>query len=169
MGRKKTGKTPSQHVRASNEIMALMKADQAEKETWDEYFRRIYEASRPKNKCGTEIINVAQKSEIKEFGNPAINRCIAHLEKEIEGTLDGTKAKNRQFCHLLINKMKKDYPDKDPEAQILALITFGRKDSFHGKNMTSFEYIYKNKQKIIEAVRSQKQQSRNLVINDPSV
>jgi hypothetical protein len=131
----------------------------------------INEHIKKKNKHSNQVATIEHSNyvEPKQYGNPEINQCIEFLKSSLGGSLDGTIQKNRIFAKHLMGKMKKDYPDKEPVEQIKALITFGRKDNFHGKNMTSFEYIYKNKQKIIEAVRGQKQQVRNLVINDPNV
>lgn len=89
------------------------------------------------------------------YGNESINAIIQFFEVSLNsGSLDGSRAKNRQFAHHILNRMKKDYPDKDPVDQVKALISFGLKDPFHGKNLTSFEYLYRNTQKIIQSVKN---------------
>ena len=50
--------------------------------------------------------------------------------------------------------MKNDYPDKDPINLIHSLIDFGIEDKWHGKNITSFKYLFYNAQKIIASVKS---------------
>ncbi len=177
MGRKKTGKTPVYSYRIKPFIAEKLDAIYKQiGEDWTAVFEAMITKWGDINVIQKEI-SVIQKPpdpptppEPKVYGRADINECIAFLERSLKSSLDGTKAKNRQFCTHLINKMKKDYPDKEPVAQIKAIIIFGRKDSFHGKNMTSFEYIYKNTQKIIEAVKSQKMLPvRNLIVTDPNV
>lgn len=86
-------------------------------------------------------------------GDQQINQIIDFLKNTLGGTPDGTIKQNRRFAKLLLDKIKKDYPDKDPIIQIQALITFGLKDKFHGKNITSFKYLYYNCQKIIQSIK----------------
>lgn len=88
-----------------------------------------------------------------EYGNPNINKCINHLKEKLEGSLDGSIKVNRNYCQLLINRFKKDYPDKEPATQICHLIDFATLDDFHAKNLTGFKYLYNNAQKIIQSVK----------------
>ena len=88
-----------------------------------------------------------------EYGNPDINICISYLKEKIQGSLDGTQKANRQYCHLLINRLKKDYPDSVASEQICKLIDIASLDDFHAKNLTSFKYLYNNAGKIIQSVK----------------
>ncbi len=100
------------------------------------------------------VTNVTEQS--SEHGRPDINECYQFLKDQLGATPDGSTGKNRQYCKLLLDRLKKDYPDKSPTEQVKALITFGRKDSFHGRNITNFEYLYRSAQKIIESVKTRK-------------
>ena len=89
------------------------------------------------------------------FGREDINSVYSYLKEKIGGTPDGSQKQNRQFAKLLIDRLKKDYPDKDPVGLIELLIKGGLTDNFHAKNITSFKYLYYNSQKIIQAVKGQ--------------
>jgi hypothetical protein len=84
------------------------------------------------------------------YGNEDINELVKFLEVEIGGSLDGTQKENRQYCHLLLGRFKKDYP-------IQALIRGALTDSFHSKNIAGFKYLYYNAQKIIMSLKNKKQ------------
>lgn len=96
------------------------------------------------------------------YGREDINECIDYLKKTLQGTPDGTIKENRRFCKLLIDKFQKDYPDKVPANLIKTLIDLGIQDSFHGKNMTSFKYIFYNSQKIIYSIKNRKSAIQSL-------
>ena len=87
------------------------------------------------------------------YGNEDINKIYAFLKEQLGGTPDGTIKQNRQFAKLLLNKFKKDYPDKEPAELICFLIKIALKDDFHSKNATSFKYLYYNAQKIISSMK----------------
>ena len=89
-----------------------------------------------------------------QAGNQEINEVVTFLKDKIGGSPDGSQQQNRRFAHLLINKFKKDYPDKIATEQIKALIDLGLQDQFHGKNITSFKYLYYNTQKIIQSIKN---------------
>jgi hypothetical protein len=97
------------------------------------------------------------------YGRPDINEVIVHLEAKV-GSLDGGVKKNRQYAKLLIDRFKKDYPQKDPVYLIKFLIDGGLTDDFHAKNITGFIYLYYNAKKIIEAVKSRKKKGGVLVV-----
>ena len=93
-------------------------------------------------------------SKDRAYGNPAINEVIDYLKKKLGGSLDGNLEGNRRFAHLLINRFKKDYPNKESVSLVKFLIEAGLQDQFHGKNVTSFKYLFYNAQKIIQSVKS---------------
>jgi len=103
------------------------------------------------------INNTSSKEEGRKsqssYGNKEINELIEFFEKQLGGSLDGSVRQNRRFAYLLINKFKKDYPDKDPAEGIKFLIQIGLKDDFHSKNLTNFKYLYYNAQKIIQSFK----------------
>ena len=90
------------------------------------------------------------------YGNRDINEIYDFLKERLSGTPDGTIKQNRQFAKLLLNKFKKDYPDKKPVKLICFLIDLALKDDFHSKNATSFKYLYYNAQKIIQSSKVKK-------------
>jgi len=101
-----------------------------------------------KNIISNEII------EKPTFGNTEINQIFEFLKNKINGSPDGSVKENRQYANLLIKKIKKDYPDKNPIKAICLLIELGLQDSWHQKNLTNFKYIYYNTQKIIASSKN---------------
>ena len=103
------------------------------------------------------INNTSSKEEGRKsqssYGNKEINELIEFFENQLGGSLDGSVKQNRRFAYLLINKFKKDYPDKDPVENIKLLIQMGLQDEFHSKNLTNFKYLYYNAQKIIQSFK----------------
>jgi hypothetical protein len=95
----------------------------------------------------------------KEYGKPEINEVVNYLTEKLGVTLDGSVKTNRQFANHLINKIKKDYPDKNAVDNIKILIDKGLKDKFHGKNITGFQYLYNNLNKIINSIKNDKSKS----------
>jgi len=96
---------------------------------------------------------ISKEIEAKPYGNQEINDLISFLKEKLGGSPDGSQQENRRFTYLLLNKFKKDYPDKDPVDLIKFLIEAGLKDSFHSKNATNFKYLYYNAQKIIQSIK----------------
>ena len=88
------------------------------------------------------------------YGRNDINQVISFLKEKLGGSPDGSIQQNRRFAKLLLDRFKKDYPDKLPEKLVCALITFGIEDDFHGKNITSFKYLYYNVMKIVASIKS---------------
>ena len=87
------------------------------------------------------------------YGDKDINTITNFLKEKLGGSLDGTQKENRRFAYLLLNRLKKDYPDKAPVDLIKSLVEFALKDSFHSKNATSFKYLYYNTQKILQTAK----------------
>ena len=110
----------------------------------------------PKGRAETAI------TDKKEFGDPQINASISFLKEKLGGSPDGSIAINRRFCKFLLDKLRKDYPNKDPVELVKALISGGIQDAFHGKNITNFRYLYYNCQKIIYTI---KEASKSEIIN----
>jgi hypothetical protein len=99
----------------------------------------------------------SETSPKKEYGKPEINEIIEYLKEKLGGlTLDKTVKVNRQFANHLINKIKKDYPDKHTVQSIKVVIDQGLKDKFHGPKMTNFQYIYNNLNTIINSLKNGK-------------
>lgn len=123
--------------------------------------QKMYHA--PSTESVPHVLNTIIKQSNKQIipkgitakaGNPDINEIISYLEEKRTKTLDGTIRDNRNFAHLLINKIKKDYPDKEPVKAIKALIDIGLSDEFHSRNLTNIKYLYYNTQKLISSYQS---------------
>lgn len=89
----------------------------------------------------------------KSYGREDINQICDFLKEQIGQTLDGTRAENRNFAKLLIDKLKKDFPKHNTVELIEVLIVKGLLDGFHGKNITGFKYLYKHCAKIINSIK----------------
>lgn len=90
------------------------------------------------------------------YGNEDINKVTNFLKEKIGVSLDGSQKDNRQYAYLLLNKLKKDYPDRPPAETLCQLIEVGLRDSFHSKNITGFKYLYYNCQKIVLSFKNNK-------------
>jgi len=110
-------------------------------------------SSKNNNKNNNLLFLEEGRKSQSSYGNKEINELIEFFKKQLGGSLDGSVRQNRRFAYLLINKFKKDYPDKDPIEGIKFLIQIGLKDDFHSKNLTNFKYLYYNAQKIIQSFK----------------
>ena len=88
-----------------------------------------------------------------QYGNPQINECLDFLKGQLKGELDGASKYNRNFCHNLLNRFKKEFPLRDPVFLVKWLINFGLTDDFHGPNITNFRYLYYNSRNIINKAK----------------
>jgi hypothetical protein len=86
-------------------------------------------------------------------GDVRINECWEALKVANDGLLDGSVAKERRACYNLLRKMETLYPEYDATKSVLALIKKVKEDAFHGKNATSFTYLFNNLAKIINAIK----------------
>lgn len=97
--------------------------------------------------------------------DPRINRLIAYLKEANDGMMDRSEGYNRRDCKTMIQRMAKRFPTFDPEEAVKRLIDVGKKDPFHGRNLTSFNYLVQHGVAIIEAAKraksAGKQQSTN--------
>jgi len=107
-----------------------------------------------KDNISTNKLVDTDKSAVS-YGNEDINKVYNFLKDKLGGSPDGSQKENRRFAKLLLDRIKKDYPDKPPTDLICRLIELGMKDSFHSKNATNFKYFYYNAQKIIQSAKQQ--------------
>lgn len=121
----------------------------------------IFNESKKKNKSSIkEDINENKKT--KKEKDTRIDELINHLISKAElTTLDGTNQKNRFYAKLLLDKLKKIYPDKNELKLAKDLIVLGLQDKYIASNMTSISYVYYNIQKIINSY----QQNQNYVFD----
>lgn len=90
------------------------------------------------------------------YGREDINQSINLLKEKLGGSPDGSIADNRRFAKLLLDRLRKDYPQQEPVELVGLLLEAGMRDSFHSKNLTSFKYLYYNAQKIVQSVKVKK-------------
>lgn len=93
------------------------------------------------------------------YGNPVITAIVEHLKKANGGMLDGSVKRNRQACYTMLQRMRRDFPDHDPEKTLLHLIDIGKAHSFHGPNLTSFDYLIRHGSKIINDAKANRTKS----------
>ena len=89
--------------------------------------------------------------DIQSYGRADINECISFFEEQLGSPLDESKQLNRRYCKLLLDKMEKAYPEHEAVKTVQTLILAGLQDDFHGKNLTSFRYLFYNASKIIQS------------------
>lgn len=89
-----------------------------------------------------------------EYGKPEINELMDFLKEQIK-VVDGSVKDNRNYCNLLLNKIKKTYPEQNAVESIKLIIQEGLKDEFHGKNIVGFKYLYYHFAKIFNSVKIQ--------------
>ena len=56
----------------------------------------------------------------------------------------------------MIQRMAKEYPDRDPSETVKHLIDIAKLDAFHAPNVTSFDYLVRNAVKIINAFKTKR-------------
>lgn len=96
---------------------------------------------------GTEL------SEDKARNKADIDACIAHLEQKLQASLDGSVRTNRRYCWLMIQKVRKDYPEADAVKSIQLLVDIGMRDDWHRQKLTGFKYLYYHAQEIANSYR----------------
>lgn len=94
------------------------------------------------------------KKTSSSYGREDINDVIVLFRETLEGSPDGSVQENRRFAKLLLDRLKKDYPNEDPVRLIEILLKVGISDSFHSRNLTSVKYLYYNMQKIIQVAKT---------------
>lgn len=82
-----------------------------------------------------------------------INRLIQYMKDVNDGLMDGTITENRRSCHTMLQRMARDFPKFDPEESVKRLIDAGKKQAFHGPNLTNFKYLVYNGVKIIQSAK----------------
>lgn len=98
------------------------------------------------------------------YGNGDINIIYDFLRERLGGSPDGSVKENRRFAYLLLGRLKKDYPDQNQIDLVKFLIEAGLKDSFHGKNLTNFKYLYYHAQQILSSIKSRVNNPKYIVI-----
>ncbi len=141
-------------------VSQRLSEEKGSEEKRSEWSRREREKNLPPSHEGAkEKISIfSLPNKIKKIStkspDPEVEKCISYLKEFLGGTLDGTILENRQYCFLLLGKLKKDFPKEDPVVLIKLLIVKGiEKDPFIGKNITNFKYLYYNTQKVILSIK----------------
>jgi hypothetical protein len=90
-----------------------------------------------------------------------INRLIKYMKDANDGLMDGTITENRRSCHTMLQRMARDFPKFDPEESVKRLIDAGKKQAFHGPNLTNFKYLVYHGIKIIQLSQKAKNGKAN--------
>ena len=85
-----------------------------------------------------------------------ITRLVEYIQSVNGGVMDGSVSDNRRACHTLLQRFGKEFPNRDAEDVVRHLVDYGKKDAFHGSNVTSFRYLVSHGQKIINNVKAGK-------------
>lgn len=117
------------------------------------------------NKINEKNINIPQSEANKQLipDEPIIDKRDLRIDAIIEHlketnnleTLDRTYQNNRRFGKLLLDKVKKMYPDNDEVLIIKDLISIAAGINYYKNNMTSMQFIYYNINKIINQSKEQ--------------
>jgi len=147
----------SENVKASNKALdkALIKHGSKQRESMGQSISSV-----DKQVTSKQLTNKPINNTPTEYGNAEVSEVVNYLKEKLGGiSLDGSVKDNRNLAWHLINKIKKDYPGLDAIDSIKAIIDRGLKDKFHGKNITSIPYIYRNLTKIINSIKNDKSKS----------
>lgn len=107
-----------------------------------------------------ESETVPEKSLLKEsFGNNDINNLLNSLKEKNGGFIDGSEKENRQYCWLLLQKLKYKEDKERAVTTVSQIIEASQESPFHSKMATSFKYLYYNFVKIA----SEKKNKRTLI------
>jgi len=120
------------------------------------------EVKKERNK---EERNSSKELVIPDKGDPRINEVIDYLVVRSElPALDGTIVQNRRYAKLLLDKLKKTYPDNDEKVLAKQLIDVAYADKFHAEQATKMAYMYYNMGKIINSAKTKSQRNSVLVV-----
>lgn len=103
---------------------------------------------------------------LKKGPRQDITNCYELLKSKLGATPDDSIQNNRRYIKLILDKLKKDYPSVPPDTIVCDAIelVYQLKDSWIRNNMTSFKWFYYNMQKIFNAIKSVKENSRVAVV-----
>lgn len=82
-----------------------------------------------------------------------IDELVEELRQLCGGSLDGTIDSNSTNCLDCLEKIASDFPKVDPVDSLRILMKGGKADKFHGKNLTSFSYLFRYMNKIRESIK----------------
>lgn len=122
------------------------------------------------DKRNTKLVGIGPNTKKKASGETKnkveqtdVIKLVESLKEQV-GTLDDTESENQRYAFHLLRRLRGEYPDKNALEVAQALIQIGLADSFHSMNMTSFRYIFKNKEKILRSYRANKKKNNILWI-----
>ena len=90
---------------------------------------------------------------IKGKRNKNIEKVISYFRGKMGGSPDGSAEQNRRYAMHLLNKFRKDFPDKSSVDLVCRLMDIALADKYHGPRATSFKYLYYNTQQIIQSIK----------------
>lgn len=97
--------------------------------------------------------------------NPSVQAVVEYLEakvieKGIAPALDPPEGKNRQYAHLLITKLAKDYPDYDPVDVAKRLVDFALNDPRQAPRCTKVAFLFYNAGSLAAEAKAKKSNPR---------
>ncbi len=96
------------------------------------------------------------KEVVKSYGNTDVNSLPTLLEEKNGGFIDGSEKENRQYCWLLLQKLKYKEDKERAVSTAQQIIEASQESPFHAKNATSFKYLYYNFVKIASEKKNKK-------------
>lgn len=90
------------------------------------------------------------------YGNREIGLAMYYFEEHLGGKTDGKPVTEKRYAMHLTRALKKEYPDQDPVELVKWLLKGALVDPWIAKNCTSFQWLFYNKQKVIQAVKGLK-------------
>ena len=120
---------------------------------------------------------ISEKNEIEKFsekkskkqimvgGDPEVN-AVMDMIREITGLPPTSGQKSRNFASLLVKKMRKEYPDKDPLVLVRSIITCAKAEPWHQTKAHDPKHLYYAWQEIVAAAKVDKEkQDKNKIIS----
>ena len=97
--------------------------------------------------------------------NPSVQAVVEYLEakvieKGIAPALDPPEGKNRQYAHLLITKLAKDYPEYDPVDVAKRLVDFALNDPRQAPRCTKVAFLFYNAGSLAAEAKAKKSNPR---------
>jgi len=70
-------------------------------------------------------------------------------------SLDGSEQQNRRYAKLVLDKIKKDYPNEDCVLFLEGVIEDSLANQYFSPSITGFSYLFYNLQKLVRSASNQ--------------
>ena len=88
------------------------------------------------------------------------------IENGIAKSLDSPQAKHRQYAHLLLGKVAKDYPNFDPVETVKRLIDYAVTDPKNASRCTKVAHLFYNFGTLVAEAKAKKSNPRTQTDDD---